>query len=162
MKIRQQLDKLTPKDFEIYSVWKFVSDDAVDETMVQGLKVPVQHLFNRIVGTLVLLANGKQVWAILGNIDVNNQESTEHFLTISIFKKDKLFHLARYHDADCDKCDSKSLAKFLGLTVENVFPITYDLTHFCSQKSSVLIGKIEKKPKRKLSQKKLFALASMI
>lgn len=93
------VESLTVADFRTHPVWVYLNDDEIGETMTRPVeKLPVETLDNRIVGTQVRLANGLQVWAIIGNVDVTNPRATQHFLTLSIERGGKWFYLARYHD----------------------------------------------------------------
>jgi len=75
------VDSLRPRDPVTHRVWEFVSNDEPDETNVHPIaEVPTDSLENRIVGAEVELANGSRVWALLGNIDVNDARRTRHFL----------------------------------------------------------------------------------
>ena len=44
------------------------------------------------------LADGLEVWAIIGNFDVANPRSTQHFLFLSFERGGERFHLSRYFD----------------------------------------------------------------
>src|SRR5262245_15366007 len=95
------VDSLQPKDLVRHPVWEFVSTDEPEETHVHPVaELPTDSLENRIVGAKVQLSNGSRVWALLGNIDVNDARRTRHFLTVSMLVRDEWFHLARYHDVD--------------------------------------------------------------
>jgi len=61
------------------------------------------------------LASGDCLWGIVGNLDARNHEMNEHFVTISIERNGRWFHLARYHDADYAETGPQALARFLGL-----------------------------------------------
>jgi hypothetical protein len=62
---------LTVADFKAHPVWEFLNDDEIGETMAQPVeKLPVETLDNRLLGAQVRLANGSQVWALMGNVDV--------------------------------------------------------------------------------------------
>jgi hypothetical protein len=66
-------ESLTVADFQAHPVWEFLNDDEIGETMVQPVEmIPVKTLDNRLIGTQVRLANGSQVWALIGNFDVTN------------------------------------------------------------------------------------------
>jgi hypothetical protein len=67
--------------------------------------------------------------------------------------------MARYHDFDCDQRGPAALANFLGLKIEQVFPILYDVSDCCLGDPSVISGGIPKEPKKKLSRAELMALA---
>jgi hypothetical protein len=81
----------------------------------------------KLFGTKVTFANGQQRWAMIGNLDDTKPELTKHFATLSIRLERTWFHLARYHDFDHDERDPTVLAKLLGMSVDDIFPITYDI-----------------------------------
>src|SRR5262245_54222619 len=144
-----------------HPVWEFVSYDEPDETNVHPVaEVPTDSLRNRIVGAEVELANGSRVWALLGNIDVNNARRTRHFLTLPLFVGHEWFHLARYHDVDREDQGPAQLAKALGLDVEDTFPIRYNVGRwlFGAAVDSVL-GKVDAEPVERLSRTELINLA---
>src|SRR6266436_1208788 len=101
----KRVTALVPNDMELHPVWEFANDrEIVDDTMVRPVDViPVSSLANRIVGTRVRLASGRIVWAMLGNIDLESSDRTQHFRTISIFQDAQWFFLARYHDHDYEE-----------------------------------------------------------
>src|SRR5947209_7640784 len=95
------LPHINTTDFEKFPVWEFTeSKHAGEACLIPVAGIPVSTRSNRIVGTRVRLRNGKTCWAILGNIDLSNGRSTEHFLTLSIERNGQWFDLARYHDVD--------------------------------------------------------------
>src|SRR6266404_9699308 len=97
----KSVESLTVADLQAHPVWEWLNDDEIGDTMMQPVEeLPVESLDNRLVGTQIRLANGSQVWALIGNFDVSNPRSTQHFLTLSIEHDGKRFHLARYHDVD--------------------------------------------------------------
>ena len=99
--VPRPVESLTPADFLTHPVWEFVGADEPDETWVfPVVELPVSSLDNRIVGVEVQLANGRRVWAVLGNVDVGDARRTRHCLTLSVLVQDKWFYVARYHDAD--------------------------------------------------------------
>jgi hypothetical protein len=82
--ISKPIESLTLADVQANSVWQYVSSDRVGETAVQPVKkIPVKNLQGKVVGTQVRLANGIQLYALVGNVDVGNPRFTEHFLTLS-------------------------------------------------------------------------------
>ncbi len=157
----KSVDSLRVADFEAHPVWEFALDEeeGCDETEVRPLKrFPVKTLGNRIVGARVQLANGGKVWASMGNIDVASRRKTELFLSVSIFRGDRRFHLARYFDVDYAKRGPAGLARFLRLAVDDVFPIAYDLRAYAVGRPSVLAGKILEEPRERLSKAQIMAL----
>ena len=93
------VESLTVADFRAHPVWEWLNDDEIGDTMMQPVEeLPVESLDNRLIGAQVRLANGSRVWALIGNFDAANPRATQHFLTLSIERSSKRFHLARYHD----------------------------------------------------------------
>lgn len=151
---------LRTSDLEKYRVWQFATNNPVDETAVRPIKqLPVATLSGKLAGTRVLLANGERLWALIGNLDVNNAHMNEHFVTLSIERDGRWFHLARYHDPDYDERGPEGLAKFLGLTVDDVFPVLYDVRDYVKGNPPVLAGSVPKEPKVRLTRSQLIAMA---
>jgi hypothetical protein len=113
----------------------------------------------KIVGMQVHLRNGSKVWAILGNLDLENERLTKHFLTLSVLRGGAWFTMARYHDFDSEKRGPLTLSDFLGLTIEEVFPVSYDISDYYTGSPRVLVGVIEKEPIERLSRAEIIALA---
>jgi len=156
----KQIETLTVKDLEAHPVWEYVNDDQLGETSVRPLKqIPVRNLTGKEVGTQVRLANGNTVWALIGNVDDNNARMNEHFLTISLERHGKWFFLSRYFDVDYSENGPEALARFLGLDVDEVFPISYDITRYADGNRASLVGSILKEPREKLTRAQLIALA---
>jgi hypothetical protein len=156
----KKAEDLKVADFEKAPVWEFVNDDELGETvMVPTKKLPVESLAGRLIGTMVQLANGDVVWGLLGNIDPESPKHTEIFIHLSIAKGAKWFHSARYWDFDDSTNGPELLANFLGLKVDDVFPISYDVTKYAKGNASALAGKILKEPKEKLSRTDIIKMA---
>jgi hypothetical protein len=154
------VEDLQIADFKEHAVWQFVNDDALGETAVQPVEsIPVPTLCGKVIGTTVKLANGRTAWTTLCSIDENDPRSTEQFLALSLERDGKWFHLARYHDFDYDTRGPEALANFLGLVVDDAFPISYDLSRFVEGNPTALVGKIPKDPRERLSQDELITLA---
>ena len=151
---------LTPSHFSKFPVWQYINDDALGETMTRPVKsLPVQDLSSCIVGCKVQLADGTPVWAALTNVDVRNPLSTEQFMSVDIFMNDQCFHLARYHDVFFHRSGPEQLAQFLGKKLEDVFPISYDLSLFSYGDPSALKGNVYSIPSQRLSREQLRRLA---
>jgi hypothetical protein len=141
-------------------VWEFVSNDEPDETHVHPVdRLPVTSLESRIIGVEIQLAGGRRVWALLGNLDVHDARRTQHFLTISVFAQDAWFHLARYHDVDREERGPTRFAQELGLRVDEVFPIRYDIGAWVTAPADSVVGRVEAEPLDRLSRTELIRLA---
>ncbi|MFZ6736048.1 hypothetical protein ACO0LG_29280 [Undibacterium sp. Ji42W] len=157
----KKAETLTIADLEKYPVWQYTnSQEKIGETVVRPIKrIPVKSLTGKLVGTKVRFANGTDTWALIGNVDANNARLTQHFLTLSIFNADKWFTLARYHDIERERFGPEALEMFMGLDVNQIFLITYDISRCCTGDSKSLIGTIEKEPEEKLTRAEIIALA---
>jgi hypothetical protein len=67
--------------------------------------------------------------------------------------------MARYHDIESDKRGPSVLASLLGMSVDDVFPISYDISELCIGNPAVLVGTIYKEPHEKLTEAELRQLA---
>lgn len=157
------IENLTIDDLNRHPVWEFTNDDEKGELTLKPVKkIPVKTLDNRVVGTEVQLHNGIKVLGILGNISVESRRITQHFLTLSIVTAGKRFVMARYHDPDWKTRGPGQLADFLGLRVEDVFPISYNLTSVAVGDQNALVGTIVAEPAERLTRAELIALAASI
>ncbi|MGB9116491.1 hypothetical protein [Bradyrhizobium sp.] len=152
------VESLTVADFEAHPVWEFLNDDEIGETFVEPVKIPVKCLANRVLGAQVRLANGLQVWALIGNFDVTNPRATQHFLTLSIERSGKWFYLARYHDIGSTVDGPEALARFLGLGVDDVFPISVDVRRYVQGDPKALTATVLREPREKLTDAELTAM----
>ena len=151
---------LTIGDLRAFPVWQFTSRESADEPFVRPVKsLPVTSLIGKVIGTQITLANGKCAWAIIGNVDPKNPRMTEHFLTLSIERNGHWFMLARYHDPDYDESGPEALAQFLGLAVDDVFPISYDIRSVAKGEEAAMLGIVQKRPQERLSRSELIAMA---
>jgi hypothetical protein len=153
------VESLTVADFQAHPVWEWLNDDEIGDTMMQPVEeLPVENLDNRLVGTRVRLANGSRVWALIGNFNVTNPRATQHLLTLSIEHEGKRFHLARYHDVGFPEEGPQALARFLGLHVDDVFPITVDVRRYVRADPEDLTAVVLKEPQEKLTYEERRAL----
>jgi hypothetical protein len=140
-------DQLTIEGMRTHAVWEFdlggESDEDRDETwVVPVLDLPVDTLDNRFVTTQAILSNGDKVWVAIGNLDVKSPRKTAIFVTLSVVTETAKFHLARYYDPWYEEEGPSALAVFLGLSMNEVFPVRYDLTPFVSGDPAVVRGEI--------------------
>lgn len=152
---------LTIADFRTYPVWKFTGSDARGETLVRPVKrLPVKSLGASLVGVDVVLSCGQKVFAMIGNVSVDNPKLTEHFVTLSFYPKDgAIFHLSRYFDFDYAQHGPKQFAAVLGLKTKDIFPISWDVSAVAQGRSEALSGTITEIPRERLSRAEIIALA---
>jgi hypothetical protein len=149
---RKTIEQLRPADFEQWPVWTFEGSGNEDILLRPVTKTPVTDLGGSIVGTFVKLANGSNVFATFGNVYPEDPRATRHLITPSFaMPNGKWFNLARYFEPTVRLFGPKNLAEALGLTVEEVFPIEYDLRPFVVGQEEVLKGTILAEPLERLS-----------
>ena len=147
------IDKLTENDFRKWPVWEFCNDDTPDETaMTPVKKLPVNDLTGRVIGVEFVLKGGQKVLGLLGNINVHNLRKTEQYRTVAVIKNQKKFRLNRYFDLDERRLyGPEQLAAFLGLPIDKVFPMTYDLSGLLESAPEIVRGRISIEPSERLS-----------
>lgn len=155
------VDELTVQDFQRHPIWRFTESDEEehDETIVAPVtELPTDTLGGSLVGVEVLLANDQRVWAFISNVDTTSARMTEQFLTISLERDGQWFHLAHYLAFDFEARSPDRAAAFLGLPVDDVFPIRYDLSGVATGELAALVGEIPKEPRERLTMEEQFAL----
>lgn len=161
---KKPVTALTISDLQRFPVWEFdLAHEGLpghDESWVIPVrKLPVTDLANRVIGTKAQLASGKSVYCLLGNIDLQHEQKTTQFLTATLLKADgDSFFLARYFDVDYARQGPEALADFLALPVEEVFPISYDISSAANGLETVTKGLIKREMTDKLSDEERFAL----
>lgn len=160
MKMRKQPERLEVADFSAHPVWMFAGSDAQGETLMRPVgRLPVKNLNGKVVGTQVRLANGSSVWAILQNMNPDRPRMMEHYLSLSVLNNGRWFHLARYFDHDYEERGPAALAGLLGLSVDQVFPIAFDVRKYVNAQPAALAGFIHKEPREKLTMDEIIAMA---
>jgi hypothetical protein len=153
------VEALTVADLQAHPVWGYLNDDEIGDTMMQPVeKLPVESLDNRLIGAPVRLANGSRVWALIGNFNITNPRDTQHFLTLSIERNGGWRYLARYHDIGFPAEGPEALARFLGLHVDDVFPITVDVGRYVRGDPAALTAVVLKEPQERLTREELIAM----
>ncbi len=159
---RKPVHAITPADAAAFPIWEYATDEESlpgrDETWVRPiLQFPVASLSNRIALVPIRLANGQTRLGALSNVDLADPSEHEHFLTLGVYCDDGTqFVLARYHDHHREEYGPQALADFLGLPLDDVFPIAFDLSAVAFGNPSCLRGTIEREPKHPQSRRDLF------
>lgn len=145
-----------------YQVWEFdlenEANDGNDTWIKPVTELPVTGLGNRIVACELTLANGSEIIGIIGNVSLDNLRSTREFITISVLKNGEWFHLARYFDVTYNSEGSDALAAFLNMEVDDVFPISYDISSCAVGLETVTKGQIFAQPIEMFSEEERMAL----
>ncbi len=156
----KRIEALQVGDLKSHPIWEYVDDEHSRDVLVRpSTSIPATTLRNRVVATQVRLASGQVAWALIGNVDSFNPKATEHFITLSVEKEGQWFVLARYHDWDIVDRGPEALARFLGLPMDDVFPIRYDISELAVGDPKSLRGAIASEPRERLTQAEILALA---
>ena len=143
--------KITPSDLERYPVWVFdLANEGLpgrDETwMVPVENLPVSSL--ECCGCLAnaTLACGRKVIASLWNIHLESLSETQQFGRISLWLDDRWWQLSeRSFISDSRTLETHlpiDLASKLGLELQAVFPISYDISEHVNGPPEITRGKI--------------------
>ena len=152
-------ENLLPIHFAEYPVWTYLNDDEFGETCVIPVEtLPVSNLAGCVVGTTVVLANGMPLSAVMSNVDSVNAKKTEHFLNLTVFFNQEAFRLSRYHDPDYSRNGPNGLSAFLNLSLEQIYPISYNLSNLSAGDLKSLVGMVERIPHEVLNDDQLMKL----
>jgi hypothetical protein len=142
---RKSVIDVVPADFDLSPVWRYSGSDSSGEVLVTPVrKVPVSDGVGKVFGTRVVLANGVLKDAVLSNVDEDPRQTT-HFLPLSIFVGDRWFHLARYHDSRREELGPDALAAALAVSVDDVFPIQFDVRDLLGSSTPKLLAASSKR-----------------
>jgi hypothetical protein len=150
---------ITVADLEMYPVWQSI--EAKDDPSAFPIEsLPVANLAGRFVGTRVRLANGNHAWAMLLGVNLTDLRKTEQMADLRIEHNGEWFCLAQYWDVNFKRRSPDALAQFLNLSVDEVFPIYYDLTGLAVGLTSVIKGHIPKEPRERLPEDEIIKMRS--
>ena len=149
---RKTIAQLRPADFQDFPIWTFEGSGNEDVLLRPVTKWPIADLSGSVAGSEVTLANGAKAFAMFGNVFPDDARSTRHLLTLSMAMPDrKWFNLARYFEPTIRLFGPSDLARALGLPVEAVFPISYDLRALVVGHEESLHGTILAEPQERLT-----------
>ena len=150
-KTRKTIEQLRPVDFQEFPIWTFEGSGDEDLLLRPVTKWPVADLGGSVAGSEVTLSNGSKAFAMFSNVFPDDPRSTRHLLTLSVaMPTGKWFNLARYFEPTVRLFGPSQLAQALGLAVEDVFPISYDLQSLIVGQDEALKGKILAEPEERL------------
>jgi hypothetical protein len=155
------LNSLQPDDVKKNRLWEFVpSKDG--ELWVKSIASRKTKKFSgRLVSCQVTFANDSRHWALIEGIDIDTPEFSRHNREIRLFVEGcGWFHLAQYFDnEEIKKYRGESvLSEMMGLSVDEIFPIEFDVRELSSVDSSCLSGTFEVNPGWGLSKADVMAL----
>jgi hypothetical protein len=146
---------LTPEDLARHPVWEYdIGNESLpgrDETWMVPVKaLPVTDLSNRLASTALRLRNGQVLPGLLDGVDLQDAFRNQQFLGLSIWHENGWFHLVRSYESA--RMSPAALAARLGLTVEQAFPIAYDISGWAKGLPEVVRGEVSPEPEPRLSE----------
>lgn len=161
--IFREAGKLTPEELREYPVWEYqlnCEPESGELVMAPVTDLPVYSLANRIVGTEVRFTKGVAAWALLANVCLKNVRGNKHFLSVSVLRQgNQWVHLDRYHDVTYTRETPERFAGMFNLAIEEVFPISYDISKIAVGLPDVVRGKIAAYPDERVSEDELIQMA---
>jgi hypothetical protein len=138
-------------------VWEFDTQNETmpgrDETWVfPVLQLPVADLRQRIVAAELRLVNGAPLWAILGNVFLWDARATRLFMNVSVHLHGGWFHMAPAGAVGAARYGPEALSRLLGLSLGDVFPMAYDISHAAVGEPDVVRGHILAEPHEELDE----------
>ena len=149
-KMRKEISDLTVADLKRQPVWRFVSVSGTEVAPVETL--PPRSFDSLIIGAEVQLADESWVWALLQNFSLSGSAVNDHFLNLTFDIKGSWFVLARYHDPWIESHGPQKLAQLLDRSLEQVFPIRFDLRKALKSFDLVFVGEVQMEPDVKLTR----------
>ncbi len=157
--MKKSLEDITVRDISEHAVWKFTNSSHDDLEVESVAKTTFENLDGLIIGTKVTFSDDSVHWALIQNISLTEQLLNDHFVTTTIARGDEWFPLARYHDVTFETYGPVQLASFMGKSVAEIFPISYDLREVLHSDSPRLVGSIADTPAVRLTEDELISLA---
>lgn len=143
------LAALTVADLQRHPVWEFGNYSGQSECELAPVTdIPCLEMTGRLVGTEFRFADGNSCLGVLGGVTPNCPEYAEFLLSISFTKNGEWFHLSNPHQFDYARFGPPQLAAFLKKRIDEIFPISFDISEFVIGHPSAVRGTINEKPSR--------------
>jgi hypothetical protein len=126
--ISKDAGALTVADFVDYPVWEFNGEEIGAEYALQPvMDYPVTHMNDRVVGVLVVLANGQKFLCVISSLgDIARKDVLEHAI-FSFLAGGQRIPVYPYSHPLSKTFGPSALAEKLNLPTDEIFPFAYDL-----------------------------------
>ncbi len=154
-------NQIGPRILAQQPVWEFINEDdhPLGETAMQPVKkLPTKKFDGCIFGTNVVFADGTRIPASISDLNFGGPSYRHHFRSLTIFAHGKRFHLAKYFQIWFEKEGPDALARFLKKKTDDVFPITYDISHLVIGPKDVIRGQFFAKEENPIPGDKIMRL----
>ncbi len=158
--MKKTFTELSVNDISKYPIWRFTNSHPEDELEIESVTGRVFHnLKGLIISSKVTFSDGSTHLALFQNVSLAGQKVNDHFLSLSVERNGEWFPLAQYHNPAIEKYGPLHLAAFMGKTVDDVFPIKYDLREVLNSNSPRLVGIVCAEPPIRLTDEEIISLA---
>src|SRR5687768_141242 len=123
-------------DLKKHPIWMDCGADGYCPVLI----LPVRKLTDCLVVCELRLANGDKHLGILSGIYLNNATLTNLTIDLIIIVNNEMFG---YRKSLLEPYRSNDICNFLSLRIEEIFPISYDISRFAVGRPEVLKGQIE-------------------
>lgn len=156
--MRMSFPELSASDISKHPIWRFTNNDLVDELEIESVDRRVfRNLDGLIISSNVTFSDGSIHLALFQNVSLTDPEMNDHFLSLTVERNGKWFPLACYHNPAIEKWGPLQLAAFMGKTVEEIFPIHYDLRDVLNSDSPTLVGIVRAEPLVRLTEDEIIS-----
>jgi hypothetical protein len=121
-------------------------------------RLPVRCLGNRVAATTLSLSNGQRLFGTLDNVSLDHPPATRQFIGVSLYVGGNDLQLQRAQTPTFPCVNAPGIVRALGLRVEDVFPLSYDLTGLAVGHAEVIRGTIPAERPERLSGEDELAL----
>jgi hypothetical protein len=137
--------EISTTDLAEHPIWEYCDSTNEDGyALVPLTDLPVDSLDQRIVGTRVTLGNGTMLWAVLSGGDLSLPTFVEEDSGLILYVDDERVSLGSAWERELPGYGAGDLCRKLGLTMEEVFPITFDVSHLVTGDRPALRGQFTK------------------
>lgn len=157
--MEKALYSIEVEDLQASSIWRFIpSRDG--KQWLKSLRLKRTKLTgNHVVACELLTPSRSKLWGLIEGLDPENPLFSFHWRKLYIFlRPGSWYELARYHDFDYSTHGPGGLAKALGRKTEEIFPLTFDVSHLSILASEVFSGTFEANPKNQLTRREIIGL----
>ena len=164
--MRKPIATVTEAEFRRFPLWRYTLDERAneDETWASPIRLlPPLKLSAKspaglaCIATDLRFADGSTHFGLLSPLS-GVAELDEQATTVSVFFAGARLDLAGYYDVETDRLSPNDFAKQLDRRIEQVFPISYDVSKFFGGPPSKWRGMVFERPQRPLSREEYIDL----
>ena len=150
--MKTTIDNITWNSFREYPVWEWDLEVDDDAALFPIQDYPVSYLEGRIIGVPCYLNNGAIINCVLSAIEIGSPHKTDQFLSLTAMVNETKIQLQRYFDVGASEDPGKVFADNIGIPVDDVFPIKWDVQKYVTKGTRGRSGTITRFPAMRLNE----------